>query len=176
MKYLSKGFTLIELLIVIAVLGILAAVVLVAIDPVQQLARGRDAGRKSSIGQLGRSLQAFYTVRSAYPTVTQWTTAPNELVTAGEIQTFPTNPNYLAATFDCTPVANRFQGYCYNTGLVTGVPQAIVYARLESNSENRKCPTVGNIAWFVFATVAGRAGGVCTAPAGIPGLNPTFTF
>ena len=45
----SRGFTLIELLIVIAVLGVLAAVVLVAIDPGQQLARGRDSGRKPSI-------------------------------------------------------------------------------------------------------------------------------
>lgn len=37
------GFTLIELLIVMAILGVLAVVVLVAINPVQQLARTRDA-------------------------------------------------------------------------------------------------------------------------------------
>src|SRR3989344_2560388 len=165
----SKGFTLIELLIVIAVLGILAAVVLVEFDPVQQLARGRDAGRKTSIGQLGRALQAYYTVRSQYLTSAEWTTAPNQLVSAGEIQAFPANPAYSGAFACTTPTV--FQGYCYNTGLVAGTPQAVVYARLESNSENSKCAP--NIAWFAFATNQGRAGIVCT-PAADPSLTPTF--
>ena len=66
-KKLSKGFTLIELLIVIAVIGVLAAVILVAIDPIEQLARGRDAGRKSTNVQLGRALEAFYANTGSYP-------------------------------------------------------------------------------------------------------------
>ena len=45
--YLKKGFTLIELLIVIAILGVLAVVILVAINPQEQLARGRGGGRTS---------------------------------------------------------------------------------------------------------------------------------
>ncbi|OGH37351.1 MAG: hypothetical protein A3B41_01615 [Candidatus Levybacteria bacterium RIFCSPLOWO2_01_FULL_37_26] len=170
-KNLSKGFTLIELLIVIAVLGVLAAVVLVAIDPVQQLARGRDAGRKSTVGQLGRALQAYYTTQAAYPAVTQWTTAPNILVTAGEIKSFPTNPNYAGAGFTCPPAANNYSGYCYNTGGAT--PEAVVYARLESSSEVNKCsvppaPAGATIAWFVFSTAAGRAGIYCNNSATTP--------
>ncbi len=63
-----KGFTLIELLIVMAILGVLAVVVLVAINPVQQLARTRDAGRKSGVTQMGHALEAFYTSQGAeYP-------------------------------------------------------------------------------------------------------------
>ena len=46
-----RGFTLIELLIVMAILGVLAVVVLVAINPIQQLARTRDTGRKSGVTQ-----------------------------------------------------------------------------------------------------------------------------
>jgi prepilin-type N-terminal cleavage/methylation domain-containing protein len=42
-----KGFTLIELLIVIAILGILAAAVLVAVDPVGRIQESRDARRWS---------------------------------------------------------------------------------------------------------------------------------
>ena len=73
-KFSSKGFTLIELLIVIAILGILAAGILVAIDPVEQLSRGRDAGRKSAVTQLGRALQAYYTANSNYPVIAGWNT------------------------------------------------------------------------------------------------------
>ena len=58
-KNYLKGFTLIELLIVIAILGVLAVVVLVAINPVQQLARTRDAGRKSSVAQIGHAVAAY---------------------------------------------------------------------------------------------------------------------
>src|SRR3989338_9509836 len=59
-KYFSKGFTLIELLIVIAVLGVLASVVLVAIDPVEQIRRGKDANRLQMITQLGHAASAYF--------------------------------------------------------------------------------------------------------------------
>ena len=45
----KKGFTLIELLIVIGVLGILAAIILVAVDPAKRLRQSRDARRSSEV-------------------------------------------------------------------------------------------------------------------------------
>jgi prepilin-type N-terminal cleavage/methylation domain-containing protein len=47
-----KGFTLIELLIVIAIIGILAAAILVAVDPVRRIQASRDARRSSETNAL----------------------------------------------------------------------------------------------------------------------------
>lgn len=64
---LRRGFTLIELLIVIAVLGVLATVVIIIINPLQQFAKARDAGRISDITQIANALQAYYTINGKYP-------------------------------------------------------------------------------------------------------------
>lgn len=49
---IQKGFTLVELLVVIAIIAILAAVVGVALDPIELTRRGRDATRLSDLGSL----------------------------------------------------------------------------------------------------------------------------
>ncbi|OGM08241.1 hypothetical protein A2159_01615 [Candidatus Woesebacteria bacterium RBG_13_34_9] len=69
-KKLFKGFTLIELLIVIAILGILAAAVLVAINPGKRTRQAQDAKRKNDIGALATEVQGYYTTpgQGFYPT------------------------------------------------------------------------------------------------------------
>ncbi len=54
-----SGFTLIELLVTIAIIGVLAGVVLIAIDPAQQIARAQDAGKKSELSQVAGALEAY---------------------------------------------------------------------------------------------------------------------
>ncbi|MCL6096666.1 MAG: type II secretion system GspH family protein, partial [Patescibacteria group bacterium] len=85
-----KGFTLIELLVVIAVLGILATIVLLAVNPGEQLARGRDSSRVAGVTQLGRSLQAYYTANgSSYPVAgTNWLTT---LTNSSDVKLIPSN-------------------------------------------------------------------------------------
>ena len=161
-----KGFTLIELLIVMAILGVLAVVVLVAINPVQQLARTRDAGRKSAITQIGHSLQAYYTTHGGdYVTEdTGWVTS---LVTAGELSSVPTDIAYRTGftPFTCT-TAETGTHWCYDwDNGAGGSGQALVYVQLESDSEISKCPNITDLAWFVWDTESGRGGLVCIAAA-----------
>lgn len=84
----NKGFTLIELLIVIAVLGVLAAAVVSAINPVKKINQAKDSTLKSDMGQIVNALQANVTVKNgAYPINLQ------ALVTSGELKSVPNQPN-----------------------------------------------------------------------------------
>jgi prepilin-type N-terminal cleavage/methylation domain-containing protein len=176
----KKGFTLIELLIVMAILGVLAVVVLVAINPVQQLARTRDTGRKSAVTQMGRTLQAYFTGRNGKYLMT---TTPNCtlatgwitcLVAAGELRSAPSGIAYRFGS-NCTggtvPIPNygAQNGWCYSADVAGGV--AVVYATLESKAESSKCDTVGDVPFFVWSSANGSACLRCMAP-GVARPNP----
>jgi prepilin-type N-terminal cleavage/methylation domain-containing protein len=64
---IQKGFTLIELLIVIAILGVLAAAVLSAINPVEQINRGRDTGSLSDAEQLHSAIDRYNAAQGYLP-------------------------------------------------------------------------------------------------------------
>jgi len=56
MKNLTKAFTLIELLVVIAILGILATLVVLAINPAEAQRKGRDATRLSDMATVRKAI------------------------------------------------------------------------------------------------------------------------
>jgi len=56
LRKIEKGFTLVELLVVIAIVAILAAVVVLIIDPLELTRRGRDATRLSDLSSLQQAI------------------------------------------------------------------------------------------------------------------------
>jgi len=77
------GFTMIELLIVIAVLGILAVAVLSAINPIEQINRGKDTGSRSDAEQLLSASDRFYAGKGYYPWMTAEDTGNEEINNGG---------------------------------------------------------------------------------------------
>jgi general secretion pathway protein G len=62
------GFTLVEILITIAIIGVLAGIIFVALNRVRD--KGDDAKRKADIQQLELALKVYRSVRGDYPTTT----------------------------------------------------------------------------------------------------------
>lgn len=167
---LGDGFTLIELLVVIAVIGVLAAIVLIGINPAEQLARGRDTSRLSSVTQMGRALQGYYTSQNpaVYPAVATWST---DLTASGDLKAIP------GAVAGGTACVNNIVNstWCYKLSL----GEAIIYARLEATLYRNKCTTAADEPFWVFSTTAGRSGGQCAdlGAAAEPLVNDiTFEF
>ena len=96
---IQKGFTLIELLIVIAILGILAAGILVAINPVQKINQANDANMKSNVGQIATALQSYYTLSptQVYPAGADMTGL--NLLVPDELKVIPTAPTGYAYSY-----------------------------------------------------------------------------
>lgn len=117
MKYINKGFTLIELLVVIGIIGILAAIVLVAVNPGRQFAQARDTQRRSDLLQLTNAIYEYAAEHEGNlpdldpdPLVNSFPTTPTcvgtgascfDLGSAGEAESTPIGepivPTYIAA-------------------------------------------------------------------------------
>ncbi len=169
-KKLQKGFTLIELLVVIAVLGVLAAAVLVAVNPLEQFARGRDAGRKTSIGQLGRAMQDVFTSTYSYPpTGNAWIVQLLTTGTYGELKLQPVNPTNASYT-GCTAAGKSDNAYCYDIN--AGSTDAVIWAPAESKSEIQKAGACAapSVVYIMWSSAEGKTGLGCAPATGpVPG-------
>ena len=69
----QRGFTLIELLVVLGILGILAAALLAAINPVEQLKKAQDTSLKNLSAQFVSATVRYYSAHNALP----WSSVAN---------------------------------------------------------------------------------------------------
>ena len=104
----QKGFTIVELLIVIVVIGILAAIVIVAYNGVQS--RARDVERKSEISTFEKKLGVFYATNNYYPNAYQMRDATYRQTTFGlnDAASRPSGGSAMAYCWATSP-----SQYCY---------------------------------------------------------------
>lgn len=74
LKTNQSGFTIVELLIVIVVIGILAAITIVAYNGIQ--ARGKDANINATANQIQKSIQLWYAETNILPSAGWTSTGP----------------------------------------------------------------------------------------------------
>ncbi|MBI4079133.1 MAG: type II secretion system protein [Candidatus Levybacteria bacterium] len=155
MKGIGKGFTLIELLVAIAMLGVLATGVLVAINPLERLALARDAQRKTAISQLARALQSYYINHAATsnPFPPNSYTFMNALVADGDLRTvLPMISNTTA----CLGGVYSQNNFCYyNDGA-----NAYTMVHLESQKEKSRC-SADESPYYIWDFGRGKIGVVC---------------
>lgn len=68
----QKAFTIVELLIVIVVIGILAAISIVAYNGIQN--RARDTAVKDSASQVRSKIETWSSIKGSYPSSADWGT------------------------------------------------------------------------------------------------------
>lgn len=116
---IKSGFTLVELLIVIGILGILLAIVLVALNPAKQFAQANDTKRSSDVNAILNAVHQYAADKKGkLPTAV--TTTVGTISTAGINICADLVPTYLAqlpvdpSLNDGAPVSDCTAAY--NTG------------------------------------------------------------
>jgi general secretion pathway protein G len=122
-----RGFTLIELLVVLGILGILAAALLVTINPVAQLQKGNDARRKSDLESTQRALELYYQDNGSYPPSSSSYTITNSGISVNwgsswqpYIATLPKDPSSTDAYVYYSPPSSNGQSYYLYASLQRG--------------------------------------------------------
>src|SRR5665647_197053 len=111
----QRGFTIVELLIVIVVIGILAAITIVAYSNIQ--GRARDAKRQTDLSAIQQGLELYYVDNGGYPNCSGGTNLPGGAAPYGTVAAClaTLTPKYLSATLK-DPINSGSSQYWYAVG------------------------------------------------------------
>ena len=104
-QFYKKGFTLIELLIVVAIIGILSALLMTNFVGIRQ--RARDGQRKSDMRQIQSALEMYRADNAAYPATGSLPTCGSSFKNVAQTVTY-------MKTVPCDPLSGS--GYTYTSG------------------------------------------------------------
>jgi len=162
---LNYGFTLIELLVVIAVIGVLASIVTVVINPQEQIARSKDAKRKAGVNTLALALNEYGISNSgSYPpsydndTGYHWM---DSFIERNTLKARVPQVSYNPAVSNLCKGTYNVEDFCYFN--LNG--NAFIMVQLESKLEKNKCAS-GETPYFMYSTGDAKAGVICYSDPG----------
>ncbi len=129
--FTQKGFTLVELLIVIAVLGVLAVGLILAINPGDKIKAANDSNVLTDISTLAKASSSYAISHNGnYPTTLA------ALTTSGELKALPTAPSGYTAYALTVSGAN-----IYLTGELKSKKYSAAPRALYNTSNGKLCQT-----------------------------------
>jgi prepilin-type N-terminal cleavage/methylation domain-containing protein len=142
-KQTQKGFTIVELLIVIVVIGILAAITIVAYSGIQN--RASDASVQSDLANITKAFEIFKIDNGQYPTAVPGIPIPTSInvkVGKGAYMISPTTPTNLTACFsddgsEVAVVALSKSGKAFYMYSVEGTATKVLPVAWNTNSTTR---------------------------------------
>lgn len=145
---LNKAFTIIELLIVIALIGVLASLMIFAINPGTQLAKARDVERETHLYAILSSIYQYQAEHSG--------TLPD------------TDGNPITSNFPTLATCVGNSGGCFDLANAGEVDEKIVPVYMASIPQDPKTGNAGNIGYTLFVDANKRL--VASASGEIKGI------
>lgn len=158
----NRGLTLIEILVVVAIVGIMAGVLVVVVNPFQLNAKARDARRVSNLKAIQTALE-LYKINNGglYPLSASWSVltggdsvsvalVPTSAGVVKYIDNFPQDPSYQSsfsgAVNPCNLDLSGTPAYRYNYRTPNPATSYVLTAQIEvsSSANQNTCQSLNN--------------------------------